>query len=442
MMKRDEKRWDIPFLSTLNTKSHVAQGASAMWTHVHVPQLADASEQAIKRVLAHLSHVIALSGRFHIDVCARVAVTCYKPSSYQDTRREDAFHARLFTMLMRESRRIRTCAIYTGGNRPKEYDIISFEKLKGETKLVNHIVHLLRCPTPHLLELDVHCEHTTMALDEDFWQGFPEQEFPQLLPDAPNVRHIRVDKAPIFFRRPHPGLPALRSLALHDIYPFDVNVHIWDTLSIAPNIEDLTLDYLCNSSAAHPPQPLTSLPALKSLDLRQEGYSDIRPGIVETPNLASLTADGFTVAYYVVSESLSRSLKSIDLACGGINQDGWEILRQLTALETAELELEDRQGNNDMDLLLAALLDQSDPMWPRLRDLSICEYGADYSVSNEVVCDNLIRLGHVRGSAMHSDENLVRPLERLKLYGQLVPPPIALQLQEILGDRFVYPFSE
>lgn len=204
------------------------------------------------------------------------------------------------------------------------------------------------------------------------------------------------------------------------------DVLVWDTLSAAPALQSLCLDYSMVQSPVHPAHPLPMLP-IATLKLGTSAHNNIDTSTVSMPKLASLSVEGHIVSSLTITDSMARTVTSLNVT-GWLETVDWDILRGLAAVEHATLDLEGEE--TDDAVLFAAMCAPAGPMWPRLRHLVLRNI-----TSEDVERDGLLRLVRMRNLQNDADdgERSATPLEMIEFDSCSVPPCIAVQVEAILG---------
>ncbi|KZV90783.1 hypothetical protein EXIGLDRAFT_770451 [Exidia glandulosa HHB12029] len=418
----------------------VARSTAQLWACIRIPSTAPVAPStgpnaiADRRLLDHVTFHLALSRAAALNIVWNLTLA---RSSSQDLPRcaaerdyEDAFYSQLFDLVIQNSPRIRSFVLNTTpavawGSAPIRLAVHT-------TKFARHIVAFLRCRTPKLVEIAVWCQHRSDVREPGFWQGFPNKEFPLLLPDAPNLRRLHIVDAPIGLWQGHPGLPGLTDVHIKLVYFRLFDVLLWSTLAATPSLDVLSLCCELDNEHNFEANPPSSLP-ISRLSLAQDldSESDLAPQVLESvslPNLSSLAVQPHMVSSLIINDTLARKLSSLDISGPApLDAEDFAILRLFEVLEVVCFRLE--QMKMDDHTLFQLLCDPADPMWPRLRHLTIYEVASD-----SVERDGILHL--VRSRNLASPETrIARPLELVEFDLGSVPRHVAIQVEEIMGVR-------
>ncbi|EJD48662.1 hypothetical protein AURDEDRAFT_162119 [Auricularia subglabra TFB-10046 SS5] len=283
-------------------------------------------------------------------------------------------------------------------------------------------IDLLRNPAPSLVELRIHCMHVRTSnppAPANFWQNFPTQSFPLLLPLAPKLRELSVNCAAVVCRRPHPGLPSLRRL----VYKLDnmYDVHLHDMLAIAPSLERLWLEV---DTILHDPNtvPVTLDPIrpISRLELRAgQSFGLLADGARLLPSINHLVL--YNLAELSVTPALSKRLRRLGIVQQEDLHDYVGILRQLGCVECVEIG--DGVTMRD-DLFFEPFCDPQDPMWPKLRVIVL---GAVDMVS--VDQHGVLRLLHARNIGGSEGARIAGPIEEVDIESGCLPEWVAVQVR-------------
>ncbi|KZV90782.1 hypothetical protein EXIGLDRAFT_770450 [Exidia glandulosa HHB12029] len=419
----------------------VARSTAQLWTCIRIPssesdvQCTGPNSAAYARLLEHVKLHLSLSQAASLDLIwdltlsrsvSRDASTCSR-----EDKQEDVFHSKLFQLVMRHSSRIRSFLLETSADVGYDHDTNHFGG-PHVTTVIHHILALLRCRAPKLVELAVKCLHFFVISDDDFWENFPEMEFPVLLPHAPNLRRMHVLDAPIVVRRPHPGFHALTELAIQlTIYTIN-DAHLWDTLVSAPNLDRLWLDLKVDDEEEFDFEielpislPVSTIALSQSVDSPFNLVTLLDR--LSLPNLSSLSIKAHMVSSLTVNDALASSISSLTISGHtGLGAEDLAILQRFAAVEAVSFSL--ATAKMDDHALFELLCDAADPMWPRLRRLSLRGVASD-----SVERDGILQL--VRARNLHSESAKYTPLDLVEFDKYSVPTHVAIQVEDIMGAR-------
>lgn len=391
------------------------------WTYIAVPPVKKVSPRRFAAAVTHLDGALSRSHALQLDFVISIDWNVKQIRDVSVVSAEHNLYLHVFRSVMASSRRLRTLSMATGSVSSAWQK--SLDNL-GHPSIVEQMLALLRCPTPQLVRLSVNCGHTSYMDKGVFFLGFPDEEFPLLLPDAPKLQSIDVLGAPIVCRRPHPGLPALRSLTLN--CPKMYTGLVWDTLAAAPHLDVLSLSYATLRSPNE--QPPASLP-IRSL--RVDDEADISTHHIDLPNLQSLNLMSWRLMDHV-TESMARTVTEIEVE-GYLCLAELRVYRELKAIEHFVVR-GDLMNIAEDDAFFDMLCDPTDPLWPNLRHLELWTLEGD-----SVERDGLLRLVKARnvcGSGTR-EQGAPRPLEKVEFDTMSVPGWIAVQVKEILGKKCI-----
>lgn len=289
------------------------------------------------------------------------------------------------------------------------------------------LLDLLRAPMASLVELRIHmyAPKQNPPTSTDFWEGFPARPFPLLLPDAPKLRELSVEGAPVICRRPHPGLPSLKTLLYRLRSMFDVHLH--DMLAIAPNLERLSLEVDEFLAVADPiPGGFQPAPQVKTLEIPSGQYFGLlADGARLLPNLSRLLLYDFDEL--VITPALARRLTRLDIVEQEDLHEHIGLLRQLTNVE--HVEFGDNVTMRD-DLFFAPFCDPDDPMWPKLRVI-VFNAAELLSVDKDGVLAVLRARNFARDEGPARDGQVIPcPIEEID--AESLPEWVAMQVRAIL----------
>ncbi|KZV86316.1 hypothetical protein EXIGLDRAFT_724864, partial [Exidia glandulosa HHB12029] len=391
------------------------------WTYLVLPPIPRMTAGKTAALIAHVERVISRSRSRLLDVA--VSVNWDLTQKTRDVYAEDGLYSRLFASLMEQLRRIRTLDIHTASCSD---NFLKFSYSDMSDPILKHIADLLCCPTPQLVHLSLSCAHTHYMTGQQFWLGYEEGDYPFFLPNAPKLATLSLTNTPMLCKRPHPvGLPLLRTLLI-DCSKWVYSALIWDTVSMAPQLDKLRL--CCNPQgiAGHPEQRPTSLP-ITELVVGMDSYLPLPE--TQLPNLRSLVVESWKLDASDSGPPGNLGLTLTTLVVESISSFSADMIQTLRHFEVLEHATLYGDEVDDDRQLFAALCDTADPMWPRLRHL-VLSWGMDIKSSER---DGLLRLVRARNLSKEQS-GLTRPLEKVEFDLTSVPGWVATQVKEVMGD--------
>ncbi|KZV90784.1 hypothetical protein EXIGLDRAFT_719914 [Exidia glandulosa HHB12029] len=349
-----------------------------------------------------------------------------EPTLLKNHMLEESSLVSLFSLIEPHAWRIRSLLVRT-----RAISGMHWQKRRAvslRTSVISRLVRLLCYPTPNLVDISITCMHDIYIADENFWQDFPHRQFPLLLPHAPQLRRLHILDVPLFMRQGHPGLPELRYLSIELTSSTMEGDLLSHTLSAAPQLDALSLDFVFPPESSH--LLVDSLP-ISSLKLAREALTEFNCAGLSMPRLSSISLDAHILESFTVTDAMTGSVVTLTVTGDGIDVDRCTVLQRFEAVEYVTLDL-DASEETDDEFLFSRLCDEAAPMWPRLRHLVLT--GID---NFSVDCDGVLRLVRARHSAANATEGAaaVQPLERVEFDEISVPPHVAVQVKEIMGDR-------
>ncbi|KZV84231.1 hypothetical protein EXIGLDRAFT_727495 [Exidia glandulosa HHB12029] len=404
----------------------------ALWTRVQIPTPNDSIVESVEGLSRYLRLHLSLSRHAPIDISWDLALKRTDGDSAtleKNHMLEDSSLESLFAVIDPHAWRIRSLIVRT-----RALTFINMKKRRAvslRTRLISLLIDLLRCPTPNLVEVAVRCTHRDRIEDEGFWQDFPQRQFPLLLPDAPQLRRLHIVDVPLFMRQGHPGLPALRSLSIEMSCSSRESELFSHTVSAAPQLDALSLNF------AFPQAPsdlmVDSLP-ISCLELVGDALTEFANyARLSMPRLSSISLDAYILDNFTVTDAMTGSVVTLTILGDCIHFARCAVLQRFKAVEYVTIGL-DGSDETDDDFLFSRLCDEAAPMWPRL-----CHLVLTGIENSSVDCDGVLRLVRVRarhGAANATEHTAgVQPLERVEFDQVSVPPHVAVQVKEIMGDR-------
>ncbi|KZV84878.1 hypothetical protein EXIGLDRAFT_841884 [Exidia glandulosa HHB12029] len=410
---------------------NAARGTPKLWTRVQIPTPNDSVVESAEGLSRYLALHLSLSRNAPIDIMWDLALKRTdgdEPTLVKNHRLEESSLRSLFSLIEPHAWRIRSMLVRT-----RAISGLSWERRRAvtlRTSVIFRLVRLLCYPTPNLVDISISCMHNFDIVDEEFWQDFPQRQFPLLLPHAPQLRRLHIVDVPLFMRQGHPGLPELRDLSIElALCPMEGNL-LSHTLSAAPQLDALSLDF---AYAQEPSDLLVDSLPISSLKLVREALTEFDCAGLSMPRLSSISLDACIVDDFTVTDAMAGSVVTLTVTGDCIDVARCTVLQRFEAVEYVTISINsDEAQETDDEFLFSRLCDQAAPMWPRLRHLVLT--GIDNS---SVDCDGVLRLVRARHTAANATEGAaaVQPLERVEFDEVSVPPHVAVQVKEIMGDR-------